>query len=116
MYLALAAQLGTDHAAADTSLAKILDDKAWARTSPYLVAQAYAERGDIDKTLEWLERTWARRDTAIHRLLYDLLLLRFRDDARFAEFCNKIGLPSPAESEALGIDQIREMLAAKHRG
>lgn len=110
--LALAAQLGPDRNASGAELAKIVEDGTWKRTSPYMVAQAYALRGDLDRTLEWLERTWEVRDTDIHQLLYDPLLLRFRDDPRLIAFCRKIGLPPPSESEALGIDQIRAKLAA----
>jgi tetratricopeptide (TPR) repeat protein len=111
--LALAAQLGPDRRASGAVLTKAVEDGIWKRTSPYMIAQAYALRGDPDRTLEWLERTWEVRDTNIHQLLYDPLLLRFRDDPRFIAFCEKIGLPPPSESEALGIDQIRAKLAAK---
>jgi TolB-like protein/DNA-binding winged helix-turn-helix (wHTH) protein len=111
--LALAAQLGPDRRASGAVLTKAVEDGIWKRTSPYMIAQAYALRGDPDRTLEWLERTWEVRDTNIHQLLYDPLLLRFRDDPRFIAFCEKIGLPPPSESEALGIDQIRAKLAVK---
>ncbi|MBP3983973.1 winged helix-turn-helix domain-containing protein [Pseudoxanthomonas helianthi] len=113
MDVAVAAQIASDPKVADAALAKVLKDKAWAGTSPYVVAQAYALRGDADKTVEWLELTWSRRDTSIHHLLYDPLILRFRDDPRLVAFCSKIGLPPPSQSEALSIDQIRASLAAK---
>jgi TolB-like protein/DNA-binding winged helix-turn-helix (wHTH) protein len=113
MDIALAAQTGADRAVADEVLAKVIAGGAWKKTSPYLIAQAYALRGDADKTVEWLDRAWAVRDTDIHQLLYDPLILRFRDDPRLIAFCRKIGLPSPRDSEALSIDQIRASLAAK---
>jgi TolB-like protein/DNA-binding winged helix-turn-helix (wHTH) protein len=113
MNLAVAAQLDPDRAAADAALAKVIRDGTWKKTSPYLVAQAYALRGDADATVEWLERAWAIRDTNIRQLLYDPLVLRFRDDPRLVAFCAKIRLPPPAASEALGIDQIRAAAAAK---
>jgi len=113
MDIALALQAGGDRAVADAVLAKIIGDGSWRKTSPYVVAQAYALRGDADKAVEWLERAWSIRDTNIRLLMYDPLLLRFRDDPRFIAFCEKIGLPPPSESEALGIDQIRAKLAAK---
>jgi TolB-like protein/DNA-binding winged helix-turn-helix (wHTH) protein len=105
--VALALQAGGDRAAADAALATVIRDGAWRKTSPYVIAQAYALRGDAGKAVEWLERAWAIRDTNIRQLLYDPLLLRFRNDPRFIAFCKKIGLPPPGESEALGIDQIR---------
>jgi TolB-like protein/DNA-binding winged helix-turn-helix (wHTH) protein/Tfp pilus assembly protein PilF len=111
MDLAIAMQISPDRAAADAALSKVLADKAWANTSPYAVAQAYALRDDPDRTVEWLERAPARD---ILFLLADPLILRFRDDPRLVAFCKNIGLPSPDASEALGIDQIRAALATKH--
>jgi TolB-like protein/DNA-binding winged helix-turn-helix (wHTH) protein/Tfp pilus assembly protein PilF len=113
MNIALAAQLGPDRAAADAVLAKVIENGTWKKTSPYVVAQAYALRGDADKTVEWLERAWAIRDTNIRQLLYDPLILRFRKEPRLIAFCAKIGLPPPGESQALSIDQIRAQLTTK---
>lgn len=110
MNLAIATQISPDRAAADAALAKILADKVWAKTSPYAVAQAYALRGDADKTVEWLERAPAHD---ILFMLGDPFILRFRDDPRLIAFCQKTGLPPPGESDALSIDQIR---AAKGDG
>ncbi|MFT3763763.1 MAG: hypothetical protein QM761_14375 [Pseudoxanthomonas sp.] len=45
--------------------------------------------------------------------LYDPLLLRFRDDPRFAAYCRQAGLLPPGESKALSLDQIRASSAAK---
>jgi hypothetical protein len=41
------------------------------------------------------------------------LLLRFRDDPRFAAWCKRAGLPSPQASDALGLDAIRAAFAKK---
>jgi hypothetical protein len=97
-------QISPDRTAADAALAKALASKARADINPYLVAQAYALRGDADKTVAWLERTPA------HDLLFmlaDPIVLRLRNDPRLIAFCEKTGLPPPGESEALSIDQIR---------
>ena len=112
-YIAVAAQIGPDRTAADAALAKVIDGGAWRETGAYPIAQAYALRGDLGGTLAWLERTWAMRDVAIHHVLYDPILLRFRDAPAFIAFCRKIGLPPPSESEALDIDQVRAQLAAR---
>jgi hypothetical protein len=69
----------------------------------------YALRGEVDKTVEWLDRTWANRNTSINQVLYDPVMLRFRDEPKFIAFCKKIGLPPPSDSEALSIDQIRAL-------
>ncbi|MDN5780678.1 MAG: hypothetical protein L0H23_01425 [Luteimonas sp.] len=104
MNLAIAMQISPDRVAADAALAKVLADNIWAKTSPYSVAQAYALRGDADHAIEWLERAPARD---LLFLLADPIILRLRDDPRLAAFCKKIGLPPPATSEALSLDQIR---------
>jgi len=106
--LAFAAQIGPDRAVADAALAKFLRNHGdWGERQPYDLASLYALRGDVDKTVEWLDRIWARRDYGIQNVLYDPMLLRFRNDPKFIAFCTKIGLPPPSESEALSIAQIR---------
>jgi len=110
MNVALAAQIAPDRAFADAALARILADEGQAASHPYVVAQVHALRGDIGGTVAWLQRAWAVRDTSIHQLLYDPLILRFRNDPALIAFCEKIGLPPPASSEALSIDQIRAAL------
>ena len=111
--IALAAQIGPDRAFADAAVARMLADKAVSRANPYLVAQVFALRGDAGRTVEWLERAWAIRDTSLHLLLYDPLILRLRKDPGLAAFCAEVGLPPPDASEALGMDQIRAQRAAK---
>ena len=108
--LALAAQIGADRMAADAALAKLLrDHEDLGERHPYDLASLYALRGDVDRTLEWLDRTWTNRDINTHRVLYDPLMLRFRNEPKFIAFCKKINLPPPGESEALSIDQIRAL-------
>lgn len=114
MNLAVALQISPDRAAADAALAHVLANEAWVDTSPYLIAQAYALRNDADQMIAWLERTRDRHDANLHRVLYDPLILRFRDDPRLVAFCGKVGLPPPGESRALSIDQIHAGLAANH--
>jgi hypothetical protein len=107
-YLMLAAQIGPDRAAADAALAKVVANEAlagsWFNTRAYLIAQAYALRGDSDGTLQWLERA-ATRDFLF--LPTDPIILRFRDDPRLIALCGKLGLTPPAESDALSLDRIR---------
>lgn len=69
----------------------------YAGLAPYQIAQVYALRNDAKSTFEWLDRAWSSRDGGIQYLLYDPLILRFKNDPRFASFCRKVGLPVPAE-------------------
>ena len=65
--------------------------------SAYESAGVYALRGNAKATFKWLDRAWGNRDTGITGLLYDALILRYKDDPRFAAFCRKVGLPVPGE-------------------
>lgn len=67
----------------------------------YQIAEVYAVRKDPDAMFEWLDRAWSNRDPGISYLLGDPLILRYRDDPRFAAFCNKAGLPSTADAVAM---------------
>lgn len=97
--IALAAQIGPDRKEADAALARLIAENA--DTSAYQVAQVYALRGEADATFQWLERAWSNRDTGLSMLLYDPFILRFRDDPRFAAFCNKAGLQTSTDALAM---------------
>ena len=112
VYLAMAAQIGPDRAAADAALEAALQNKtepdanAGLGSRSYRIAQVYALRGDASHAVEWLRRA----PIGDHLfMLNDPIILRLRDDPRFIAFCEKIGLPPPSESEALTIDQIRAL-------
>lgn len=110
---ALALQIGTDRAAADAALRRLIEADGRTREEAYAIARVYALRGDSDQAFEWLQRDMDRGGNAAHEVLRDSLLLRFRNDPRFAVYCKQAGLPPPTQSEALGIDQIRAMNAKK---
>lgn len=97
--LALALQIGNDHAAADAALKLLIDRHADGMA--YQIAQVYALRRDPDNTFAWLDRALANRDAGIQFLLVDRFILRYRDDPRFAAFSRKIGLPSTTTAKAL---------------
>jgi TolB-like protein/DNA-binding winged helix-turn-helix (wHTH) protein/Flp pilus assembly protein TadD len=110
---ALALQIGSDQAAADEALQRLVEIDARTGEYAYAIARVYALRGDADHMFEWLQRDMERDGAAVHFVLTDSLLLRFRDDARFAAYCKRAGLPAPQASEALGIDVIRASLARR---
>ncbi|HEY7872469.1 MAG TPA: tetratricopeptide repeat protein [Rudaea sp.] len=97
--LALARQIGSDRAAADTALKALIDHQA--NVSPYQIAEVYALRKDADNTFVWLDRAWAARDPGITYLLTDPFILRYQHDPRFAAFCKKAGLPTTTEAKAM---------------
>ena len=91
----------TDLFAVESDIAKTIADTLQAKLTgsekTALAARAYALRKDPDKTFEWLDRAWANRDNNISILYYDAVLLRYKEDPRFAAFCRKVGLPTPGE-------------------
>ncbi|HXW84477.1 MAG TPA: hypothetical protein VEJ86_08735, partial [Candidatus Binataceae bacterium] len=95
MALAFARQIGADRSAADAALKTLIDKDSGA--APYQVADVYALRNDAKETFAWLDRAWSNRDPGIGYLLFDPFILRYKDDPRFAAFCKKVGLPTPAE-------------------
>ena len=96
--LALAQQIGGDRSAADAALKTLIDKDAGG--SAYQIAQVYALRNDAESTFAWLDRAWDQRDPGITFVLFDPFILRYKDDARFAAFCRKIGLPVPGVASA----------------
>jgi TolB-like protein/Tfp pilus assembly protein PilF len=90
-----ARQIGSDQAAADATLKTLID--RYAESDAYFISRTYALRKEPDKVFEWLDRAWASRDNNISILYYDPFLLPYKSDPRFAAFCRKVGLPTPAD-------------------
>jgi len=61
--------------------------------SPYFIAGVYAWRGERDKALEWLERSYMRRDSDISVMKRDPLLTGLRSDPRYRALLKKLNLP-----------------------
>lgn len=91
--LALAAQIGTDRAAADAILQESI--RKYATGWAFQIAQIYAVRGEPEPMFEWLQRARQAHDTGMQTLLYDALLLRYRDDPRYAALAKAANLPWP---------------------
>jgi len=94
--LALVRQFGGDRSGADAALRTLIEKDA--ALAPYPIAQVYALRNDASATFEWLDRAFSDHDSSVvNLLLTDPIILRYKDDPRFAAFCQKIGLPTPSE-------------------
>jgi TolB-like protein/Flp pilus assembly protein TadD len=96
--LANARQIGNDRTAADATLKTLIDH--YGDTDAYLISRCYALRKEPDRMFASLDRAWANRDNNVSILYYDPFLLRCKSDPRFAAFCSKVGLPTPAEIAA----------------
>ena len=98
MAVALALQIGSDRAAADEALKGLIEHQA--SNAALQIAEIYAVRKEPDRVFEWLDRAWANRDPGVGQLLYDALLLPYKNDPRFAAFCRKVGPPVPGGESA----------------
>jgi TolB-like protein len=97
--MALALQVGSDQAAADSALDTLVTRRA--DTAPYQIAETYALRQDPDAMFKWLEHAWTVRDPGVGTLLSDPFILRYKNDPRFAAFCGKVGLPTTTDAVAM---------------
>lgn len=97
--VALALQVGPDRSASDAALNNLI--AKYADLGPYQIAETYALRRDPDAVFQWLDRAWKQHDPGISYLLYDPLILRYRDDPRFAAFCRKVALPTTTDAVAM---------------
>jgi adenylate cyclase len=53
-------------------------------SQPYLIACAYAYRGEMDEAFAWLDRAFERRDASFIAIQTDPLLRKLHADPRFA--------------------------------
>jgi len=58
----------------------------------YTIALVYAGLGDQERTLEWLERAYQKRDNAMIHLKVDPEWDSLRADARFTDLLKRMGL------------------------
>jgi len=91
--LALAQQVQSDHAAADAALKKLIDEDAV--SAPFQIAAVYGLRKEPDKMFDWLERAHTEHDPGLTQLLLTPFIVSYRDDPRFAAFCQKLRLQVP---------------------
>ena len=97
--LALARQMQSDRPAADAALQKLINE--YAASSPFQIAAVYGLRNEPDKMFEWLDRAYAERDSGLTQLLVTPFILNYKDDPRFAAFCQKLNVQfSPPASAA----------------
>jgi TolB-like protein/Flp pilus assembly protein TadD len=91
--MALAQQARGDRPAADAALDALIaghsDDMS------FQIATVYAFRGDADKTFEWLDRAYEKRDPGVMAIIDNPFTRELRSDPRFAAFCRKVGLALP---------------------
>ena len=92
--LALAQQAQNDGATADAALQRLIHEDAV--SGPFQIAAVYGLRKEPDKMFEWLERAYTGHDSGLTQLLVTPFILNYRDDPRFAAFCQKLKVQVPS--------------------
>jgi TolB-like protein/Flp pilus assembly protein TadD len=96
--LALARQMQSDRPAADAALQKLINENA--ASGPFQIAAVYGLRNEPDKMFEWLDRAYTERDSGLTQLLVTPFILNYKDDPRFAAFCQKLNVQFPPPASA----------------
>jgi len=77
-------------AQSDAALKALIDGFGW--TAAYQVAEVCAQRGEVEKAFEWLERAYAQRDPGVIFSAHDQFLRPLHADPRWKPFLQKINL------------------------
>jgi TolB-like protein/DNA-binding winged helix-turn-helix (wHTH) protein/Tfp pilus assembly protein PilF len=64
----------------------------YANEAAYQIAEVYAVRGELDRSLEWLETARTQRDAGLSAIVGDPLLKNLRADPRYAAFLKQMRL------------------------
>jgi serine/threonine-protein kinase len=96
--LALARQMQSDRPAADAALQKLINENA--ASGPFQIAAVYGLRNEPDKMFEWLDRAYTERDSGLTQFLVTPFILNYKDDPRFAAFCQKLNVQFPPPASA----------------
>jgi TolB-like protein len=80
------------NAEADQALAAFIEEHE--ESAAYLIAAAYAYRGDTDQAFMWLDTAYKQRESLLSEILSDPLLTSLKSDPRWSELVDKMGLPT----------------------
>ena len=94
--LAYAYQATGEHAEANRALTRLI---AIDSTSPTVIANIYAYRGNRDKTFEWLDLAWRQRDPTLRSFLMQAFLGRYKNDPRYTTMCRNLGVTLPGKDK-----------------
>jgi tetratricopeptide (TPR) repeat protein len=85
-------QHALDNARASNAALKELTENRDVESS-YQIALAYASRGDVSSSFDWLQRAYDTRDSGLNKMLVDPLLVNLHADPRWKPFLDKMGFP-----------------------
>lgn len=75
----------------DSTIASMLQEDA--EVNAFGIAEAYASRAEPGKAMQWLERAYAQKDSAMYFVKGDPPLKTLERDPRFRAFLKKMNLP-----------------------
>ena len=79
------------HGEADAMLSEFVEN--YQHTAAFQIAEVYADRGEVDRAFEWLERAYAQRDSGLSQLIGQPHFKRLERDPRYAALLEKMRLP-----------------------
>jgi eukaryotic-like serine/threonine-protein kinase len=99
---ALAHALARSGAAAEARelLDELLDEAQHGYVSAYDIAIVFAGLGDSDNALEWIAKAVAERSVFVVHLNWDSRLEPLREDRRFTELVQRLGIPAAGGRQA----------------
>jgi serine/threonine-protein kinase len=74
-------------------LEELAEDLPGRYVAPHDLAWGYAALGDTDRAMQWLEKAYAERSSALVYLKIEPLFDPLRGDKRFADLVRRVGLP-----------------------
>jgi serine/threonine protein kinase/tetratricopeptide (TPR) repeat protein len=74
-------------------LQELARDRPGRYVAPHDLAWGYAALGDRDRAMQWLEKAYAERSSALTYLEIEPLFDPLRGDPRFADLVRRVGLP-----------------------
>ncbi|HEX6729673.1 MAG TPA: tetratricopeptide repeat protein [Pyrinomonadaceae bacterium] len=80
---------------ASARLSKLKEASRRGYVSPYSMATVYAGLGETDEAFKWLDKAYDDRDYQLPTIKNDIHFAHLKDDRRFAQLLERIGLPSP---------------------
>ncbi|HSE32029.1 MAG TPA: tetratricopeptide repeat protein [Pyrinomonadaceae bacterium] len=80
---------------ANALLNKMKETSRRSYVSPYSMATVYAGLGETDEAFKWLDKAYGDRDYQLPTIKNDIHFEHLKDDRRFAQLLERIGLPSP---------------------
>ncbi|MGC2032572.1 MAG: TIR domain-containing protein [Steroidobacteraceae bacterium] len=75
----------------DVALSRLVKERA--DVDAFMVAAVFAQRGQSDEAMHWLERAYVQKDAGLFSVKFDFPLKKLESDPRYKAFLKKMNLP-----------------------